>query len=146
MWYAAGADLVVVIHLLFIGFVVGGAFLAWRWSWIIWAHIPAVAYAALIEFVRFTCPLTVLENELRHRAGEAGYSGGFIAHYLIKVIYPPGLTHSMQISLGVLVLVLAIVGYWHFLRRHRSPLGNRLTACLMRASSAANAETGTGRN
>ena len=118
MWYRAGADLVVVVHLLFIGFIVGGVFLTWRWPLIIWAHIPAVAYGALVEFAGFTCPLTLLENDLHHRAGEAGYGGGFISHYLVKVIYPPGLTHGMQIGLGVLLLLVAIIGYRGFLRRH----------------------------
>ena len=96
MWYRAGADLVVVIHLLFIGFVVGGVFLAWRWPWIVRAHIPAVIYGALVEFAGFTCPLTLLENDLRRRAGQAGYRDGFIEHYLVKVIYPPGLTRGMR--------------------------------------------------
>jgi hypothetical protein len=117
MWYRAGADLVVVVHLLVIGFIVGGVFLTWRWPLIIWAHIPAVIYGALVEFAGFTCPLTLLENDLRQRAGEAGYHGGFIAHYLVKVIYPPGLTHGMQFGLGVLLLLVAIIGYWGFLRR-----------------------------
>ena len=90
MWYRAGADLVVVVHLLFIGFIVGGVFLTWRWPLIIWAHIPAVIYGALVEFAGFTCPLTLLENDLRQRAGDAGYRDGFIGHYLVKVIYPPG--------------------------------------------------------
>jgi hypothetical protein len=117
MWYRAGADLVVVVHLLFIGFIVGGVFLTWRWPLIIWAHIPAVIYGALVEFAGFSCPLTLLENDLRQRAGDAGYRDGFIAHYLVKVIYPPGLTHGMQIGLGVLLLLVAIIGYWGFLRR-----------------------------
>ena len=104
MWYQASADVVVVIHLLFIGFVAGGVFLAWRWPRIIWAHIPAVVYGALVEFAGFTCPLTLLENDLRRHAGEAGYRGGFIDHYLVAVIYPPGLTRGMQIGLGLLVL------------------------------------------
>jgi hypothetical protein len=117
MWYRAGADLVVVVHLLVIGFIVGGVFLTWRWPLIIWAHIPAVIYGALVEFAGFTCPLTLLENDLRQRAGEAGYRDGFIAHYLVKVIYPPGLTHGMQIGLGILLLLVAIIGYWGFLRR-----------------------------
>ena len=132
MWYRACVDLVVVGHLLFIGFVVGGAFLTWRWPVIIWAHIPAVIYGALVEFAGFTCPLTLLENDLRQRAGEAGYRGGFISHYLVEVIYPSGLTHGMQIGLGLLLLVVAIIGYWGFLRRHAAsaqktsvPRGNR---------------------
>ena len=118
MWYRAGVDLVVVLHLLFIGFVVGGVFLAYRWPVIICAHIPALLYGVLIEFAGFRCPLTLLENDLRERAGETGYRDGFIAHYLIKVIYPPGLTDEMQIGLGVLVLLVAMLEYWGFLRRH----------------------------
>jgi hypothetical protein len=128
MWYRAGADLVVVVHLLFIGFIVGGVFLTWRWPLIIWAHIPTVVYGALVEFAGFTCPLTLLENDLRQRAGEAGYRDGFIAHYLVKVIYPPGLTHGMQAGLGVLLLLVAIIGYWGFLRRHGASLGQWLAA------------------
>ena len=119
MWYRAAADLVVVVHLLFIGFVVGGVFLAWRWPRIIWGHIPAVVYGALVEFAGFTCPLTLLENGLRRRAGQAGYRGGFIAHYLVQVIYPPGLTRGMQVGLGLLVLTVATIGYRGFLRRHQ---------------------------
>jgi hypothetical protein len=117
MWYRAGADLVVVVHLLVIGFIVGGVFLTWRWPLIISAHSPAVIYGALVEFAGFTCPVTLLENDLRQRAGEAGYRDGFIAHYLVKVIYPPGLTHGMQMGLGILLLLVAIIGYWGFLRR-----------------------------
>ena len=75
MWYRAGADLAMVVHLLFIGFIVGGGFLAWRWPLIIWSHIPAVVYGALVEFVGFTCPLTLLENDLGQRAGGARLPG-----------------------------------------------------------------------
>jgi Protein of Unknown function (DUF2784) len=60
--------------------------------------------------------LTLLENDLRQRAGEAGYEE-FIAHYLVRVIYLPGLTHGMQIGLGVFLLLVAIIGYWGFLRQ-----------------------------
>jgi hypothetical protein len=133
MLYRAGADLVMVAHLLFIGFVVGGVLLTWRWPRIVCAHLPAVVYGTLVEFAGFTCPLTLLENALRQRAGQAGYRGGFIAHYLVKVVYPPGLTRGMQIGLGVLVLLVAIIGYWGLLRRHppgggwreRWPMGTR---------------------
>ena len=118
MWYQAGADLVVVVHLLFISFVVGGVFLAWRWPRVVWVHVPAAIYGALVEFVGFICPLTLLENDLRRHAGELGYHGGFIDHYLVKVIYPPGLTREMQVGLGLLVLLVAVIGYRGFLRRH----------------------------
>jgi uncharacterized protein DUF2784 len=118
MWYQAAADFVVVVHLLFIAFVVGGVFLAWRWPRVIWAHVPAVIYGALVEFAGFTCPLTLLENDLRRRAGQAGYRGGFIDHYLVRVIYPPGLTRVEQVGLGLLVLLVAVIGYRGFARRH----------------------------
>jgi Protein of Unknown function (DUF2784) len=126
MWYHIAADLVIVVHLLFIGFVVGGVFLARRWPRVIWAHLPAVVYGALVEFVGFTCPLTLLENGLRRRAGDAGYRAGFIAHYLVRVIYPPGLTRGAQVGLGVLVLLITVVGYWGVLRRPAPghPLGS----------------------
>jgi hypothetical protein len=122
MWYQAGVDFVVAVHLLFIAFVVGGVFLAWRWPRIIWVHIPVAIYGALVEFVGFTCPLTLLENDLRRHAGEQGYHGGFIDHYLVEVIYPPGLTRGMQVGLGLLVLLIAAIGYRGFLRRHPLPV------------------------
>lgn len=119
MWYRVAADAVVVVHLLFIGIVIFGSFLAWRWPRAAWVHVPVAVYGAMVEFVGFTCPLTPLENDLRRRAGETGYQGGFIAHYLVRVIYPPGLTRGMQDGLGVVVLMIMIGGYWGAIRRHR---------------------------
>jgi hypothetical protein len=117
MWYRAAADLVLVVHLLFIVFVVGGVFLAWRWPRVVWVHLPAMVYGALIEFVGFTCPLTPLQDYLLRRGGETGYRGGFISHYLIQVIYPAGLTRGIQIGLGFFVVLVAVVGYGGYLRR-----------------------------
>ncbi len=37
-------------------------------------------------------------------AGDEGYPGGFVEHYLLSVIYPEGLTQNVQITLGLLVL------------------------------------------
>jgi hypothetical protein len=117
MWYRVAADLVLVVHLLFIGFVGGGAFLAWRWPRIIWVQLPAMVYGALIEFVGFTCPLTPLQDYLLRRGGETAYRGGFISHYLIQAIYPAGLTRGIQIGLGLLVVLIAAAGYGGYLRR-----------------------------
>jgi hypothetical protein len=117
MWYRVAADLVLVVHLLFIGFVVGGAFLAWRWPRIIWVQLPAMVYGALIEFVGFTCPLTPLQDYLLRRGGGTAYRGGFISHYLIQTIYPAGLTRGIQIGLGLFVVLIAAVGYGGYLRR-----------------------------
>jgi Protein of Unknown function (DUF2784) len=119
MWYRIGADIVVVVHLFFLGFVVGGAFLTWRWPWTIWVHIPTVVYTAIVVLASFTCPLTALEKDLRHQGGEVGYTSGFIAHYLVPMIYPAGLTQELQDALGgVLLLLAAIIGYLGSVRRH----------------------------
>jgi hypothetical protein len=118
MVYLVAADFVLVVHLLFIGFVVFGSFLAWRWPRLIWVQLPAMIYGALVELVGFACPLTGLQNYLLRRGGQAGYRGGFISHYLIQIIYPPGLTRSIQIGLGLFVVAVAVIGYGGYLRRH----------------------------
>jgi Protein of Unknown function (DUF2784) len=67
MWDLFAAALVLTAHLLFIGFVVGGSFLAWRWPRLIWVQLPAMVYGVLVELVGFSCPLTALQNY--HRPG-----------------------------------------------------------------------------
>ncbi len=111
MHYGWLADAVMVIHLLFIVFAVFGGFLAlWR-PWIAALHLPAMAWAAYIEFAGRICPLTPLENEYRALAGESGYSGGFIAHYITPVIYPDGLTREIQWVLGLAVIAINLLAY-----------------------------------
>ena len=105
------ADALVGLHFLFIVFVVAGGFLAWRWRRAAWIHLPVAAWGALIEFAGWICPLTPLENQLRQAAGEAGYSGGFIEHYLIPIVYPGSLTRGMQLGLGIAVVVVNAVAY-----------------------------------
>jgi hypothetical protein len=106
MVYRALADLVLVLHLLFILFVALGALAVVRYRWMAWAHFPMVVWAALIEFAGWHCPLTPLENWLRRRGGEAGYASGFIEHYLLPIIYPGSLTREIQIALGALVVIV----------------------------------------
>jgi hypothetical protein len=118
MWYLIAADVVLIVHLLFICFVVGGSFLAWRWPRLIWVQLPAMIYGALVEFAGFACPLTALQKYLLHSGGRSGYRGGFISHYLIQIIYPPGLTRGIQIGLGLVVVLVAAIGYAGYLRRH----------------------------
>lgn len=105
------ADLVVLLHFLFILFVLLGGLLVLRRPRLAWLHLPAVAWGALIEFVGWICPLTPLENALRRSAGEAGYTQGFIAEYLLPVIYPAGLTRDMQWLLGAVVLLVNLAVY-----------------------------------
>ena len=92
MVYQILAELVVVIHLVFVIFAVLGAVLIiWR-RWFIWLHIPAFLWAVWIEITGGICPLTPLENWLRIKAGQGGYTGDFVATYLLPVLYPAGLT------------------------------------------------------
>lgn len=117
MTAAVLADLVVLLHLAFILFVMLGGLLVLRRRRLMWLHLPIVVWGAAIEFVGWICPLTPLENRLRAAAGEAGYSGGFIEHYLIPLIYPAGLTRELQWLLGALVLLVNAAVYWRVLRR-----------------------------
>ena len=119
MIYRAFADLVLVVHLAFVLFVVLGGLVVLRWSRVAWLHVPAAMWGVLIEYTGWICPLTPLENSLRTRGGEAGYSGGFIEHYIQPLLYPAGLTRSTQVVLGSLALVLNLTAYAIVLSRMR---------------------------
>jgi len=122
MIYRILAGCVVAFHLGFVLFVVLGGLLALRWPRVAWAHLPAAAWGAFVEFSSTICPLTPLENRLRHLGGETSYSGGFIAHYMIPVLYPSGLGHGTQIALGAFVVLLNVTVYTMlWLRRRRAP-------------------------
>lgn len=114
------ADLVLVIHLLFIVFAVGGGLLALRWRWMPWLHLPALAWGATVEFTGWICPLTPLENALRQAGGAAGYAESFIERYLLPLIYPGALTRELQFVLGGLLLLINAAVYallWYRRRR-----------------------------
>ena len=119
MIYRILADLVLVLHLGFVVFVVLGGLLVLRWPAIMALHIPAAVWGVVIEFTGWLCPLTPLENWLRVRGGELGYSGGFIEHYIQPVLYPSGLTRGIQIALGTLVVLLNLTAYSIVLSRSR---------------------------
>ncbi len=117
MIYRLLADGLVLIHLAFVVFVVaGGLLVLWRPS-LRWVHLPAAAWGALIEFTGWICPLTPWEVALRQKAGETGYTGGFVEHYLLPVLYPEGLTLGVQIMLGFLVIGVNAVIYAFVWRR-----------------------------
>lgn len=115
--YRLLANAVVVAHGLFIGFIVFGGFLAWRWRWVAAVHVPCAIWGVLIEYRGWICPLTPLENQLRARAGEQGYSGGFVEHYLLPAIYPSGLTPRVQAVIGTAVLAVNLFAYGVLVRR-----------------------------
>lgn len=111
------ADAVVVLHFGFILFVAAGGPLVLRWPRLMWLHLPAAGWGALIEFFGWICPLTPLENRLRVLGGEAGYPGGFIETYLTPAIYPEGLTHRHQVLLGIAVVAVNSLFYGILARR-----------------------------
>lgn len=121
MPYHLLADLVVIIHLTFALFSVAGALLVIGWRKILYLHLPAAVWAAWIELSGRICPLTPLENWLRIKGGDAGYSGDFVGHYLLSILYPSGLTREVQFVLGGVVVGVNIIiyGYILFLRKGR---------------------------
>jgi hypothetical protein len=117
------ADLVVILHGVFVLIAVLGGLLIFRWRWWAWFHIPAFLWAGFIELTGGICPLTPLENWLRALGGEAVYRGGFIDRYLIPLLYPSDLTREIQIVLGIFVILfnMGIYGVcWHRLRKKGS--------------------------
>jgi len=111
------AELIVVIHFAFIIFsLFGGLLVIWQ-KWVAYIHIPAATWGSLIALQGWICPLTPLENYLRMQGGSAGYSGGFIAHYIAPIIYPEGLTRDLQVNLGIIALGTNIVIYIYVVYR-----------------------------
>ena len=120
MFYKLAADAVVLLHLGFVLFVVTGGLLVFRWRWMALLHLPAVIWAVLLEFNGWLCPLTPLELSLRAAGGQAGYSGGFVEHYILPVLYPAELGRSLQIAMGSFVIAINITLYGWLLWRLKS--------------------------
>ena len=122
--YRIAADLLVVLHLAFIVFVLLGGVLVLKWRRVAILHLPAVTWAVLLELNGWVCPLTPWEQQLRQLAGDLDYTGGFIAHYLVPVLYPPGLDHSTQVMLAGIVILVNVLAYGWLLGRQvfRPPL------------------------
>jgi hypothetical protein len=119
------ADAVVALHLAFVAFAALGGLLAWRRLAYAWLHLPALAWAAYVELSASICPLTPLENRLRRQAGEAGYAGGFVEHYLIPVLYPAGLTPETMRWIGAALIAANVAIYAVAVLRARSREGER---------------------
>ncbi len=116
------ADIVVLIHFLFIVFVLAGGMLLLRWPRLVWLHLPAIIWGVFIEVSRGVCPLTPLENYLRVLDGNGEYQGGFIAHYLLLLIYPAGLTPAIQLLLAGVVIMFNLVIYTVVIRMRRKAM------------------------
>lgn len=121
------ADLVVVVHVAYLGFVVLGGFLGLRDSrWLV-PHLLSVAWGVLGTLTRLPCPLTSLEKWLDDLAGASTYDGPFISHYLAGTIYPADAQPLVwQATAAVVAASYVVVGVHHH-RTHPGPAGPALT-------------------
>ncbi len=119
MWHSLAADAVMLIHFAFIAFALLGSFLVLWKRWVIWLHVPALAWGVWIEVSGDICPLTPLENHFRALAGHSTYGEGFITHYLGPIIYPTGLTRTTQFVLAAVLIGMNILGYTLVWKRAR---------------------------
>jgi hypothetical protein len=115
-FYRLLADMVVLVHFAFVLFVILGGFLVACRRHVMPIHLGAAIWAALIEFNGWICPLTPLENHLRAKSGSDGYDSDFVAHYILPILYPEGLTRETQIALGAMVIVINLGIYAWVLR------------------------------
>ncbi len=120
MLYGWLANLILLTHLAFILFVALGGLAVLRRPRLAWLHLPCVAWGVMVELMGWICPLTPWENHFRRLAGQAGYEGDFIQHYLLAAIYPEGLTRSVQIVLGLGLAVINLAIYGLLLYRTQS--------------------------
>lgn len=124
MIYSILADAVLLLHLLFVGFVVLGGVAIFRRPRLIRLHLPCVVWGVFVELTGWICPLTPIENHLRRMGGGEGYGGSFIEQYLLPLLYPDGLTRTGQVIVAFLVLGSNAGVYGMLLFRRRS-LGKR---------------------
>jgi len=118
--YRLLADAALLAHATFVAFVMLGGLLVLRRPKLAWIHLPVVAWGAAIEFTGGICPLTPLENYWRGLAGEQGYAGGFVEHYIVGLLYPDGLTRDLQLALGLAVLAVNAGVYGYAWRRKKT--------------------------
>ncbi len=117
MGYRLLADAAMVAHFSFLAYLVAGGFVAWRWPRTIWAHVATALYGVFNVLVGWPCPLTLVENWGRARAGEATLAAtGFIEHYIAGVVYPQEHEALVRVLAGSVVLA-SWVGF--VIRRRR---------------------------
>ena len=115
--YEMAANLTLIVHFVFILFVVFGALLFFVSTKIVFIHIPAFIWGSYIELTHSICPLTYLENWFLHKANLTTYSEGFIQHYLVSIVYPTNLSKDLQIYLGIAIIVVNMIIYGFIISR-----------------------------
>jgi Protein of Unknown function (DUF2784) len=108
--YSALAAAVLFLHALFIVWVVFGAVVTRSRPILRWLHIVSLIWGILTELMPWPCPLTLLENSLEQRAGVEPYQGGFLLHYMDKLVYPDISATVLTVS-GVLVCAFNLAIY-----------------------------------
>lgn len=105
------ANLVLGVHFAFVVFsVLGGFLVLWR-RWVAWFHVPSVLWSSFVNLFSHICPLTPIENRFRRFAGQAGYEGGFVQHYVAPLIYPGGMPRRTELMAGYSVLIWNAIVY-----------------------------------
>ena len=117
MLFRLAADALLLLHLGFILFVALGALPALRWRWLVFVHLPALAYGLAIELIGWVCPLTPFEAALHDRALAAGVGPNGFSRFIDALIYPAGLNREFQFLLAALLLVGNLLVYLHLRRR-----------------------------
>jgi len=125
--FLIAVDAILLLHVLFVAFVVLGLVLifvglALEWSWIRnpWfrlMHLVAIGVVVVQSWLGIICPLTTVENELRSRVGDTVYSGSFISHWLETILYyqaPEWFFVVCYTTFGVVV-----VASWFWVRPRR---------------------------
>ena len=98
-------DLVLGVNFTFVIFSVLGGFLVLWKRWIAWFQVPSVPWSSFVSLFSHVCPLTPIENRFRRLAGQAGYEGGFVQHYVAPLVYPGGMPRRMELIAGFSVLI-----------------------------------------
>lgn len=123
------ADGVLVAHVAVVAFVVGGLtliiagnLLGWRWVNRIGcrlAHLAAIVVVVVQSWLRIACPLTTLESWLRAKSGVAAYSGGFIEHWLQRLLFYEAPWWVFAAAYSAFGLLVALV-WWRYPPRPRT--------------------------
>jgi hypothetical protein len=113
-------DLVLAFHFAFIVFAVLGSFLVLWKPWTVWLHVPSVLWSGYVNLSGQVCPLNPLENTFRHLAGQAGYEGGFVQHYIAPLVYPGVMPEQWGLISGFSVLAWNVLVYTLVVAQQRS--------------------------
>jgi hypothetical protein len=105
------AELILLVHFAIVAFAVFGGFLGiLNRSWL-WLHAPVVVWSPVVNLVAWTCPLTPLEQHLRLQAGDAGYTGGFVQHYIGPLVYPGGMPRRFELVAAISIVAWNSIVY-----------------------------------